>query len=220
MAKGVIRRAKTLDDDVVHEALRFCDRHSIFALRDKLMFLLSVRLGLRAKEIAMLHVGDITNARGELSDTLFVSSRGGKYGKSRELPMTPDVIDMLRTYLKAHPGIRSGAMFFRADGTPMNADAARKMLKRIYDGLNLIGCSSHSGRRTFGTKMARNAMSLGGSLKDVAELMGHASTTSTEIYVEVSGRQREMLMMQDFSKPKRTKAKAPVRTSPATLLSL
>ena len=54
----------------------------------------------------------------------------------------------------------------------------------IYAELGLIGCSSHSGRRTFITTAARLVSKTGGSLRDVQELAGHSALTTTERYIE------------------------------------
>ena len=47
-----------------------------------------------------------------------------------------------------------------------------------------MGCSSHSGRRSFITQAARIASFVGGSLRDVQVLAGHASLTTISRYIE------------------------------------
>jgi hypothetical protein len=54
----------------------------------------------------------------------------------------------------------------------MSPGAARH---RLYASLGFAGASSHSGRRTFVTRCAKNIIALGGSLRDVQELAGHSS---------------------------------------------
>lgn len=56
--------------------------------------------------------------------------------------------------------------------------------RRAYAELGMAGCSSHSGRRTFITRSARLLMKTGGSLRDVQELAGDRSLTTTERYIE------------------------------------
>jgi integrase/recombinase XerC len=55
---------------------------------------------------------------------------------------------------------------------------------RLYTTLRLTGCSSHSGRRTFITRVARKVSEAGGSLRDVQQLAGHASLAMTQRYLE------------------------------------
>jgi integrase/recombinase XerD len=55
---------------------------------------------------------------------------------------------------------------------------------RLYRTLELAGCSSHSGRRTFITRATRKVSEAGGSLRDVQQLAGHTSLAMTQRYIE------------------------------------
>lgn len=70
----------------------------------------------------------------------------------------------------------------RSDHT--SAQAVVNMFKRWYADLGLLGCSSHSGRRTFITNAAKRIGTVGGSLRDVQMLAGHSSLAVTQRYIE------------------------------------
>jgi pimeloyl-ACP methyl ester carboxylesterase len=50
--------------------------------------------------------------------------------------------------------------------------------------LGVQGASSHSGRRTFMTSLAKRIIEAGGSLRDVQELAGHTSLATTQKYIQ------------------------------------
>jgi integrase len=72
----------------------------------------------------------------------------------------------------------------RADG--YSPAAVQVWFARLYGKLGFAGASSHSGRRTFITQAARKIIQCGGSLRDVQELAGHASLSTTQRYIEGS----------------------------------
>ena len=66
------------------------------------------------------------------------------------------------------------------------AQAIVNMFAAWYADVGLVGCSSHSGRRTFITNAARKISSVGGSLRDVQALAGHSSLAVTQRYIDGS----------------------------------
>jgi integrase/recombinase XerC len=149
------------------------------------MALLSLKAGLRAKEVASVTWSMVCDAEGNLGDVIAlenVASKGKRGG--RVIPMNAE----LRAALLAlwTPGC-SGPVIVSAAGRAMTANAVTVWFHRLYASLGFTGASSHSGRRTFITKMARRIVTVGGSLKDVQELAGHASLSTTQRYIESNG---------------------------------
>jgi integrase/recombinase XerD len=66
------------------------------------------------------------------------------------------------------------------------SNSVQIFFKRLYDRLGLKGASSHSGRRTFVTSLAKKIVAAGGSLRDVQQLAGHKSLSTTQRYIEGS----------------------------------
>lgn len=148
---------------------------------DRVMVILSVRAGMRACEIANLTWEMVCNSDGDVGDTIALENKASK-GKrgGREIPMHPDV----QAELRALEGPREGHIIRDYRGRKMNRKAVVVRFYRLYKSLGFQGVSSHSGRRTFITKLAHKIVGAGGSLRDVQQLAGHASLSTTQIYIE------------------------------------
>lgn len=155
--------------------------------RDRVMFLLSLKAGLRAKEIASLTWAMVTDAQGQIAEAIHLQNRASK-GKTggRTIPMHPDVHAALVT-LQTWRGDAAGSdrpVIFSERGSGLSSATVRLWFHRLYTSLKMEGCSSHSGRRTFITRAARKVSQVGGSLRDVQELAGHTSLAMTQRYIE------------------------------------
>lgn len=179
------KQAKILDTKQLDRTRETMNRRSLTPARDRAALGLSHKGGLRAAEIAEMHIEDITDAEGRLLDTIQITSRGAKYGKARPVPMHPELRAALAELIHDHP-TGTGPLFIDRFDKPMTANAMVQMLKRAYARAGLKGASSHSGRRTFITTTARKAAKVNCSLRDVQKLAGHASLRTTELYIEPS----------------------------------
>lgn len=75
-----------------------------------------------------------------------------------------------------------------------NGNRITHLFLRIYKRAGLYGASSHSGRRTFLTNLARNCAAAGASIRDVQMLAGHRQMTTTEMYIEPSSEAQRRLI--------------------------
>jgi integrase/recombinase XerD len=149
------------------------------------MFLLSIKAGMRAKEIANLTWSMVTDSEGNIDDLIQIENKASK-GPSggRTIPMNKD----LKVALMAYQGVdyRKPSEYVltteRADR--MAASTVATWFYDLYKGLGYQGCSSHSGRRTFVTNGAKRIVEAGGSLRDIQQLAGHKSLQTTQRYIE------------------------------------
>ena len=162
-----------------------------YGLRNQVIVLLSVRAGLRAKEVANLKWNMIVGADGEVGDYIHLTDIASKGRSGRVIPINKQ----LRASLVELHGLDRGEWVIRterADRT--SAQAVVNLFQRWYRDLGLVGCSSHSGRRTFITNAARKISTVGGSLRDVQFLAGHSSLQTTQRYIEGDSEARKRVV--------------------------
>ena len=184
MGEGLGKRAKVLTDTQVRRVLAEASQRR-YPERDRVMILLSVRAGLRAKEIAMATWAMVTDAEGNVGDALHLSNGASKGKKGgRTVPLNKELRSALIA-LKATRNVEAGDRIIHSErDLGMSAGAVQVWFHRLYKELGFEGASSHSGRRTFVTRCAKNIVAAGGSLRDVQELAGHASLATTQRYIQ------------------------------------
>jgi integrase/recombinase XerD len=184
MALG--KQAKILTDKQVRAVLAELDTRR-YPLRDRVMFLLSMKAGLRAKEVASVTWAMATDAEGEIADVIALENKASKgKGGGRHIPIHPDLKAALMALHrdrgeKARPDM---PVIHSERDRGLSAAAVVVWFHRLYADLGMVGCSSHSGRRSFITRAARKISEVGGSLRDVQQLAGHASLGTTARYIE------------------------------------
>jgi integrase/recombinase XerD len=158
-----------------------------YPYRDRVIFLLSIKAGLRAKEMASLTWAMVTDATGQIGDAFHVPNRASKGTTGgRTIPLHPELAAALLA-LQRWRGDAVGPdrpVLFSERGGGLSPATVRLWFHRLYTSLRMDGCSSHSGRRTFITRAARRVSQVGGSLRDVQELAGHTSLAMTQRYIE------------------------------------
>ena len=196
MALG--KQAKTLTKQQIEFILGYLGNRRN-GLRDQTIFLLSVRAGLRAKEIAHLKWNMLQDADGKIGDAIHLTDIASKGKGGRIIPLNKQLRQsLIRLYERAQTRSRfSCEMGFvttteRSDHT--SAQAVVNLFSRWYRELGLIGCSSHSGRRTFITNAARKISTIGGSLRDVQALAGHSSLAVTQRYIDGDAEARRKIV--------------------------
>jgi integrase/recombinase XerD len=156
------------------------------------MFLLSAKAALRAIEIAGLRWSHIR------PDQLELTADITKGGKPRAFPLSSDLRAALDAYRAAVQPETDEAWLFpnrHLKGGPVSPNAVAQWFRYVYrQKLGWEGYSSHSGRRTAITAMARKVSLAGGSLRDVQDIAGHSSLSTTQGYIESSSDAKKRLV--------------------------
>ncbi len=148
------------------------------------MFLLSIRAGLRAMEIGGVTWMMVLSSDGSVSDTLEIEDRVCKMSSGRTIPIANDLHEALKLLHASRSPVPSDRIIYSERKSGMTAATVTQRFFHLYKRLGFVGCSSHSGRRTFVTMCARKAALVGGSLRDVQLMVGHSDLTTTASYID------------------------------------
>jgi integrase/recombinase XerD len=173
---------RAISAEEVERVLATCNTESEYGRRERAIVLLLARLGLRAGEVIRLRIDDIDWTRG------CVAVRAGKTHRERSLPLSQEVGDALALYLRqSRPGSTYRELFLRCypPFKPLCKSVSictlvQKLLKRA--GISIHRPGAHVFRHTLATGMANNGI----TFKAIADVLGHGSLASTEIYAKLN----------------------------------
>jgi integrase/recombinase XerC len=144
--------------------------------RDLAVLLLLYGAGLRVSEALTL-----TGAALPLGDVLSVT---GKRAKTRIVPLLPQVRAAITRYVELCPyrPAKDQPLFRGARGGPLNGEMIRRAVRNARRSMGLgERTTPHALRHSFATHL----LGRGADLRQLQELLGHASLSSTQIYTAV-----------------------------------
>jgi len=184
---GIGKQAKTLTNKQIDSVLDYLSR-SRSPKRNQAIFLLSAKAGLRAKEIASLRWEMVLNSDGILSDYIALPNNASKGRSGRQIPLNrklkETLLDLFEIESKRKEFDAKDFVVRTQRSKQTSSQAVINMFASWYRDLGMIGCSSHSGRRTFISNTARKISTVGGSLRDIQALAGHSNLQTTQRYIE------------------------------------
>jgi len=146
------------------------------AARDLAVLTLLYGSGLRVAEALSL-----TGAALPLGEALIVT---GKRGKTRIVPLLATVREAILAYLRLcpWPAAADQPLFRGARGGPLRGEIVRRAVMKARRALGLSERTTpHALRHSFATHL----LGRGADLRQLQELLGHASLSSTQIYTAV-----------------------------------
>jgi integrase/recombinase XerD len=211
------RLPRALSREQVERMLHFAVEKTPLALRDRAMLELLYATGMRASEIIQLRKHDVDLDSGTVRCL-------GKGDKERAIPLYPEVIRALRAYLEdgrpfllrtpvetvraltssratnACPSDES-KLFLNNLGQPLTRQGLWFLVQHYAEIADLPSwVTPHTLRHTFATHLLEG----GAELREVQQLLGHASITTTQIYTEVSSRRKRQAYDQAHPRSGRT----------------
>lgn len=147
--------------------------------RDRAMFVLMLRCGLRISEVASLRLSDLY--LDELRPRLVAHGKGSK---ERSVYLSAQAHQALRSYLAERSRAASDFVFLSYLGEGMSTTAIHKRLVR-YRRLAQVNLTAHRLRHSF----ANDLLSAEVPVTTIQKLLGHAWLETTQIYVAANDRQ-------------------------------
>lgn len=161
-------------------------------LRNRALFTLLYACGLRIDEALSLNMNQLPR-----DGFLRVMGKGRK---ERQVPTLPIVDDMLSAYRAVCPFAETPdrPLFLGERGKRLHQGVAQKSMRDIRAELNLPETATpHALRHSFATHLLEN----GANLREIQELLGHASLSSTQIYTEVNA--EELIKIYKSAHPRK-----------------
>jgi len=145
--------------------------------RDKAIFLVAYRHGLRASEIGLLQRADVDAKQGRISIHRLKGSISGVY------PMQPDVLKAIRSYLRTRAD-ESPYLFLSNRNVPISRYTLHYLMQTYGEVAGLpvekrkFHCLKHS--------IATHLLDAGADLAFVKDWLGHANIQNTTIYARLT----------------------------------
>jgi integrase/recombinase XerC len=161
--------------------------------RDGAVLSLLYGSGLRISEALSITPND---APGPLRDTLRIIGKGNK---ERVVPVLPVTIAAIAKYRALCPFILipDEPMFLGAKGGPLSPRIIQLLIERLRGALGLPDTATpHALRHSFATHL----LGAGADLRQIQELLGHASLSTTQVYTEVD--RERLLKVYDAAHPR------------------
>jgi site-specific recombinase XerD len=169
-------------EEEIGQVLKHIDRGTVLGKRDYAIFMLAVRLGMRASDIANIKFG---NLRWDVSTIVFQQCKGGKETK---LPLLPAVGNAILDYLQyGRPKSDESAVFllFRSPYLPIKPDTVGGIVMRRLRNAHLNLKSRKKGSHVLRHSLVKQLLDNGRALPVITEVLGHKSQESTRHYIRI-----------------------------------
>tara|TARA_B100000963_G_C22576561_1_gene648721 strand:+ start:398 stop:865 length:468 start_codon:yes stop_codon:yes gene_type:complete len=146
--------------------------------------MLSFLSGMRACEIANLRVSNVVGEQNEVLDVIVLDKTQTKGNKRQSVVVSKQLKKEVLRFITKFPSVlkhKEGFLLKTQKGN-FNSQTIQNLFRNLFELANIQQASSHSGRRTYITKLAENAV----AVPIIQKLARHSSLSTTQRYIEVS----------------------------------
>ena len=174
-------QAKTFTAEEFDALLDFVSKRS-YAMRNRMMILISFWSGMRVGEIASLRIEDLVDTSGKVRREIRLDAAQTKGRHARTVFFPEKLTAELQLYVDARAvKDRKQPFFMTAGGKPFTANVMTQHFFWLYRKAG-FETGSHSGRRSFITNLAAK----GTGVRVLASLAGHRNIQVTMRYIDAS----------------------------------
>lgn len=186
-------QARVLTERELRKVLAHCTTQPHSA-RNRAMLLCTHMSGMRCKEVAALRICDVLGGDGQVLEEISLSAVQTKGSRARTVLVPRKLRDELTVYLQQRFGLKdllavthtdTQHALFPTQKNPkrgFTANTLCQLFHKLYRDAQMTGATSHSGRRTFITRLADKGV----GVRVLMALAGHQNIATTQRYIELN----------------------------------
>lgn len=178
------KQAKTLTEQEMRQVLNHISTRK-HAARNRALLLMTHYAGLRVGEVAALRYQDVLDAAGVLRNEIRLEAFQTKGNEGNVVFISEKLKKELSRYLRDHPCTEPSAALFSTQKQRQRgftANTLTQFFHHLYRAAGLDGASSHTGRRSFITKLAAKGV----GVRVLMSLARHKHISTTQRYIDVN----------------------------------
>ncbi len=174
------------------------------SVRNELLFILGINVGLRISDILKLKISDILKSNKAPKDHVVITEK--KTGKTKKFYLGDIVKKVIESYIKENPSVDMDSFVFvsrKGSNSPITRQQAYRILNGAAEALGLVErddlgtivtgeIGTHTLRKTFGYHAFQN----GTSLELLMDIFNHSSKSQTLRYIGITEEQKKDVYLQ------------------------
>lgn len=185
------RTIQYLTQEELRKLLNAIPTDTLQGKRDKAIFYLAYRHGLRASEVGLLMRDDLDFNRLRITIRRVKDGNGGSY------PLAPDVAKFIKSSLRARTD-DSPYLFVSNRRTPLHRTTLHVLMRKYGALAGIPGQKRHFHclRHSAGTHFLEAT----GDIAFVQDWLGHRKIESTQVYAKITDRHRDVKAREAFAR--------------------